>query len=58
MISNNVHILDNEPSWYKRIISEMIHIKTQSNELNKQSDTEILSDSYNPIIQHLKSDSH
>jgi len=44
---NNIHILDNEPSWYKRIISEMIHIKTQSNELNKQSDTEILSDSYN-----------
>jgi len=55
---NNVHILDNEPSWSKRIISEMIHIKTQSNGLNKQSDTEILSDSYNPIIQHLKSDYH
>jgi len=47
---NDIHILDNEPSWYKRIISEMIHIKTQSCGLNKQSDT--------PIIQHLKSDYH
>jgi len=36
----------------------MIHIKTQSRGLNKQSDTEMLSDSYNPIIQHVKSDYH
>jgi len=51
-----VHILDNEPSWYKRIISEIMHIKMQPNGLNKQSDTEMLSDSYYPIIQHLKLD--
>jgi len=51
---DDVHILDSESSWYKRIISEMIHIKMQSYGLNKQSDTEILSDSYYPIIQHLK----
>jgi len=25
---NDVHILDSESSWYKKIISEMIHIKT------------------------------
>jgi len=49
-----VHILDSEPSWYKRIISEMIHIKMQSCGLNKQSDTDMLSDSYYPIIQHLQ----
>jgi len=48
--------LDNESSWYRRIISEMIHIKTQSNGLNKQSDTEMLSDSYNLIIHKLKSE--
>jgi len=36
---NDVHILDNEPSWFKRIISEMIHIKIQFCGLNKQSDT-------------------
>jgi len=52
----NVHILDNEPSWFKRIIS-VIHIKIQSCELNKQSDTE-MSDFYTPIIYLLNSDYH
>jgi len=54
----SINILDSEPSWYKRIVSEMIHIKMQSHGINKQSDTEILSDSYAPIIQHLKRDYH
>jgi len=49
-----VHVLDSESSWYKRIISEMMHIKMQPDRLNRQSDTEILSDSYYLIIQHLK----
>jgi len=53
---SSVHILDDESAWYKRIVSEMLHIKTQSNGLNKQSDTEMLSDSYNLIIQKLKSE--
>jgi len=48
-----VQVLDSEPSWYKRIISEMIYIKMQSFGLNKQSDTDMLSDSYFPIIQQL-----
>jgi len=52
------HILDNEASWYKRVISEMIHIKLQPRGLNKQNDTEMLSDSYNPIIKYLISDGH
>jgi len=52
----NVRILDNESAWYRRIISEMIYIKTQTNGLNKQSDTEMLSDSYNLILQKLKSE--
>jgi len=41
---DGVHILNNEPSWYKRMISEMIYIKTQSNGLqwNKQSDRNTL----------------
>jgi len=50
------YILDNETSWYKRIISEMIHIKMQTKGINKQSDTEILSDSYTPIINHIITD--
>jgi len=52
------HILDNETSWYKRIISEMIHIKMQTKGINKQSDTEILSESYTPIINHIRPDLH
>jgi len=34
------------------------HIKMQSHRINRQSDTEILSDAYAPIIQHLKIDYH
>jgi len=52
---NSVRILDNESAWYRRIISEMIYIKTHSNSLNKQSDTEMLSDSYNLILHKLNS---
>jgi len=43
-------ILDIEPSYTKRIVSEMIYIKKQKNALNKQSDTDLLSDTYLPII--------
>jgi len=49
---NDVRILD-ESSWFKRIISEMIHIKIQFCELKKQSDTEMSSDSYTLIIRGL-----
>jgi len=50
---NGVEIVDTEPSYGKRLISEMIHIKKQPHGLNKQSDTELLSDVYLPIIQLL-----
>lgn len=50
---NGVKILDNEPSYNKRLVSEMVYIKTQSSGLNKQSDTETLSDAYLPILQSL-----
>ncbi|EFN63239.1 hypothetical protein EAG_14940, partial [Camponotus floridanus] len=35
----NVKILDIEPSFSRRCISEMIHIMRQENNLNVQSDT-------------------
>jgi len=47
---NGVAILDKESSYVKRIVSEMVHIKRQSNGLNKQSDTDLLPDAYLPII--------
>jgi len=46
-------ILDKELSYTKRLVSEMIFIKRQNNGLNKQSDTELLSDAYLPIIHLL-----
>jgi len=46
-------ILDIESSYVKRIVSEMVHIKRQHKGLNKQSDTDLLSDMYLPIIEIL-----
>ena len=46
----NVDILDKEPSYVKRTISEMLYIKKQLKGLNKQSDTELLSEAYLPIF--------
>lgn len=47
---DNVRILDGEPSYGKRLISEMVFIKRQRAGLNNQNDTERLPDSYLPII--------
>jgi len=47
----NANILDSEQSYYKRMVSEMIHIKRQENGLNKQSDTERFPKIYLPIIE-------
>ena len=48
---DNTKILDSERSYYKRSISEMIHIKTQKKGLNKQSDTEWFPDLYLPLLE-------
>jgi hypothetical protein len=49
----NVEILDKEPSFVKRSISEMLYIKRQHRGLNKQSDTELLSEVYLPILDRI-----
>jgi len=49
---DEVRILDKEPSWKKRIVSEMIHIKKQKCGINKHSDTEFLPENYLPIINN------
>lgn len=46
----NTKILDEEPSFYKRIVSEMVHIKRQNAALNKQNDTALLSDEYLQVL--------
>lgn len=49
----DVKILDNEPSYSKRLISEMVHVKRQKQGLNKQVETESLPEPYHQIIQSL-----
>jgi len=49
----NTKILDCEPKFYKRIVSEMIHIKEQQVSLNLNSDTELLDETYFDILNEL-----
>jgi len=50
---DNPKILDREKFYYKRLISEMINIKTQNNALNLQSDTELLQPTYVEILNKM-----
>jgi len=47
---DNVEILDKEPHYNKRLVSEMIYIKKQTNSLNLQLDTKRLNSFYFNII--------
>jgi len=49
---NNIQILDTEPNFFKRSISEMLYIKEQLNGINAQTDTELL-DEYFFILNFL-----
>jgi len=49
----NVKILDTESNYFKRSISEMIHIKEQPFGLNSQKDTEFLDSAYFDILEKL-----
>jgi len=48
-----VEILDTEPNFFKRSVSEMLHIKEQLNGINAQKDTELLDDAYHDILDIL-----
>ena len=50
---DNIEILDHEPNYHKRLVSEMIHIKRQKNSINMQTDTESLHQSYFNVIERL-----
>ena len=47
-------ILDTEPNWYKRNISEMFWIKVNPNTVNLRTDTNKLSRIYNEVIEMFK----
>jgi len=46
----NVKILDFDYNYFKRLIAEMIHIKTQDNSLNSIDDIECLDPSYSNLL--------
>jgi len=50
----NVKILNFEPKYHKRLISEIIHIKEQKNGLNRN--TKLLNESYFNIFDRLAKD--
>jgi len=45
--------MDRESNFYKRIVSEMIHIKEQKSGLNLNSDTELFDASYFDVLNEL-----
>ncbi|KYN12195.1 hypothetical protein ALC57_15646 [Trachymyrmex cornetzi] len=47
---DEIEVLDEEPCYHKRLISEMLHIKKQKNSINLQTDTEGLHKAYIPIV--------
>jgi len=49
---SNMEVLDVERFYYKRLISEMFHIKRR-NGLNLQTDTDCLDGAYTSIFNYL-----
>jgi len=50
---NNIRVLDTERNIFKRLTSEMLHIKFQSESLNLQTDTDFLDHAYTAILDKL-----
>lgn len=47
-------ILDCEPAWFPRLVSEMIQIKLQPCALNRNEDTRMLARQYSAVLEKLK----
>ena len=48
----NVKILDKEPNYFKRLVSEMIHTRKEDKTINKQTDTTNLNAIYDKYINY------
>ena len=46
----NTQILDREPSYFKRSLSEMIHINSDINTINNKRDIETLDNTYKVFL--------
>jgi len=51
----NVKIIDYETNYFKRLISEIIHIKIQDNGLNSVDDIKCLNSSYFNLLTRIVS---
>lgn len=49
-----VKILDDESNYHKILISEMLHIKIEDNNMNKKTDTQNLSSIRENLIREIK----
>jgi len=50
---DNIKILDVEHNYFKRLTSEIIHIKEQKTGINLQTDSELLNEEYTTILSKL-----
>jgi hypothetical protein len=46
-------MFDSESNFYRRLISEMIHVKEQKNSINLNQDTEMLDSTYFDLLKNL-----
>jgi len=53
---DNTAIIDTESHFNKRLISESLHIKRHSHNINKKTDTELFPDIYLPILSKFQID--
>lgn len=51
---DKVEIFDKEQFYHKRLISEMLNIKTQKTNVNLMKDTELLDNIYTPVLKKLR----
>jgi len=51
---DNPETVDKEKQYYRKLIFEMINIKSQKNAINLQADTELLPQSYVKILNDVK----
>lgn len=50
---NNIEILNREPYYYKRLISECLYIQSSTHTINIYTDTDLLSSLYRPLLEEL-----
>lgn len=55
---NNIAILDSERSFFKRLISESLHIHSQKQDINSQVDSDLFDSSYLSLVDSVDAKSY